>query len=227
MCDSKTLQQTLYDKSFTCPLCNKPFKNKAIRSGKNQLISIDLDLCPHYSLVNPLFYNIIVCPHCGYSVLSKTLAPLLPKQKEWLSKYFSPNLPVPTYSEYTNAKEAINQYKMALLACITRKSHMSEQAYIALNIAWIYRDLKDEANEQTFLKRAYAGLCEAFSTERFPILGMDEFTFTYTVAAVAYEIGEYEACKKYLTTLLTSTHCPPKIKDHALDLKQKVFSPNA
>ncbi len=224
MSDSEILEKLLYDKSYVCPLCGEAFKNKAIRSGKNQLISIDDDLYPHYSLVNPLYYCIVVCPHCGYSVLSKTFGPLLPKQKEWLNAHFSKNKITPYYKEYTTSKDALQKYKMALLACITKKGHISEQAYIALNIAWIYRDLKDHSNEQLFLRRAYDGFCEALTKEHFPILGMDEFTLTYSIAAIAYEIGELESSKKYLSTILVATGCPPRIKEHALNLKHKLLT---
>lgn len=60
MPNPEALDKLLYDKSYKCPLCNEAFKNKAIRSGKNQLISIDMDLYPRYTLVNPLYYCIVV-----------------------------------------------------------------------------------------------------------------------------------------------------------------------
>lgn len=224
MSNLETLEKILYDKSYVCPLCGEAFKNKAIRSGKNQLISIDDDLYPHYSLVNPLFYSVVVCPHCGYSVLSRTFGPLLPKQKEWLSEHFSKTHPHPSYSEYTTAEEALKKYKMALIACMTRKSRISEQAYIALNIAWLYRDLGQKEDEHLFLTRAYSGFNEAFSTELFPIVGMDEMTFTYTLAALAYELGELNEAKQCLSSILTSSDCPPRVRDHALNLKEKVYA---
>ena len=224
MCISDDIKGALYDKSYTCPLCNETFKSKAIRSGRNQLVSIDVDLCAHYSLINPLLYDVIVCPSCGYSVLSKTLGPLLPKQKEWLKAQFSKDKPHPSYHEYTTLEEAILKHKLALVACITRKSKIGEQAYIALHIAWLYRDLGSTQEEYDFLERAYTGLCEAFSTDSFPILGMDELTFTYLIAAVAYKLDKKEICKQYLSTILSAVGCPPRIKDHALSLKQKLIS---
>lgn len=224
MCVSDDVKNALYDKSYTCPLCNEMFKSKAIRSGKNQLVSIDVDLYAHYSLINPLLYDVIVCPSCGYSVLSKTLAPLLPRQKEWLKEQFSKDKPHVTYSEYSTIEEAILKHKLALVACITRRSKIGEQAYIALHIAWLYRDLENTEEAHDFLERAYTGLCEAFSTDSFPILGMDELTFTYLIAAVAYELDKKEACKQYLSTILSATGCPSRIKDHALNLKQMLAS---
>lgn len=223
MCVSDDIKEALYDKSYTCPLCNEAFKNKAIRSRRNQLVSIDVDLYAHYSLINPLHYDVIVCPSCGYSVLSKTLGPLLPKQKEWLSTQFTKGNPLPPYQEYTTPQEAIHKHKMALVACITRKGKVGEQAYIALNIAWLYRDLGNTKDEHIFLERAYTGLCEAFSADTFPILGMDELTFTYLIAAIAYKLDKKEESKQYLSTVLSAVGCPPRIKDHALNLKQMLL----
>ena len=223
MCNAEVLDKVLYSKSYICPLCGAAFKSKAIRVGKNQLISLDDDLYPHYSLVNPLFYSIIVCPCCGYSVHTKTLGALLPKQKQWLNEHFNQYKPHIQYGEYTTLEEAILKHKMALVAAITKKGHIGEQAYIALSIAWLYRDLGDAENEKLFLNRAYDGLCEAFSKETFPILGMDEATLTYTLAALAYELDNPEESKKLLSNIITSPNCPPRIKDHALKLKDKLL----
>lgn len=132
--------------------------------------------------------------------------------------------PHATYNEYTTIEEAILKHKLALVACITRKSKIGEQAYISLYIAWLYRDLGNTHEAHDFLERAYAVLCEAFSTDSFPILGMDELTFTYLIAAVAYELDKKEACKQYLSTVLSAVGFPPRIKDHALNLKQKLVS---
>lgn len=219
MCVDDTIKKALYDKSYTCPLCQTAFKSKAIKSGKNQLINIDLDLYAHYGLINPLFYDTVVCPTCGYTSLVKTLAPLMPKQKEWLRAHFAKGATHTTYSEYTTYEEALLKHKVALLACMTRKGKLSEQAYIVLSIAWLYRDLQDTVNEQIFLKRAFEGFEEAYSKESFPMMGMDAVTISYLIAALAYEIKNYDRCKQYLSLILSKTDCPVRIREHALKLK--------
>lgn len=223
MCNTEILDKVLYSKSYICPLCGAAFKTKAIHIEKNELTSIDDDLYAHYLLVNPLFYSIIVCPCCGYSAHIKTIGSLLPKQKEWLNEHFNQYKPRIQYSEYPTTTEAILKHKMALVASITKKGHISEQAYIALNIAWLYRDLGDTENENLFLTRAYEGLSEAFSKEEFPILDMDEPTLTYTLSALAYKLNYLEDSKRLLSNILTSIDCPPYIKEYALTLKNKVL----
>ena len=223
MCDDTKMKDSLYDKSYICPLCEKSFKSKTIKYGKNQLLTVDEDLYAHYALINPLLYDVIVCPSCGYSVSVKYLSPLMPKQKEWLSQHFKEGTSTTHYSDYTTLEEAIHKHKMALLACITRKGKVSEQANLTLHIAWLYRDMGDKAQELTFLKRSYQGFVEAFSNENFPIAGMDETTTIYLIAILAYKTDNLDASKQYLSKLMTISPCPARIKERAHELKQKLY----
>ncbi len=217
------VKSALYDKSCVCPLCNSNFTAKAVKVGKNQVTSLDDDLYPHYSLVNPILYDVIVCPECGYSTISKNTKNLLSQQKKWLNEiFFKGNTNKPTYGEYTTTEEAIHKHKMALLACITRKGKLNEQAYIALHIAWLLRDLGKEKESKSFLSRAYDAYREAFSKESFPMVGTDEQTLMYTLAAIAYELEKYSESKQYLSMVITRPEISARLKDRAFTLKEKL-----
>lgn len=220
------LKTILYNKSCTCPLCGYAFTTKTIKIGKNQVVSIDEDLYPHYSMVNPLLYDIIVCPECGYSALTKNFSSLLPKQKEWLRTLFYPGAPKPLYGEYTTLEEAIHKHKMALLGCMTRKSKVGEQAYLALHIAWLYREMGSDSESKSFLMRAYEGFGEALTKESFPILGIDEATLMYMLAAMAHELDKLEESKQYLSAVITMPGLSARLKDHALNLKETLYERN-
>ncbi|MDF2594605.1 MAG: hypothetical protein K0R69_946 [Clostridia bacterium] len=218
----EALKNALYDKSYTCPVCSQDFMAKTVKVGKNQVVSVDSDLYAKYSVVNPILYDALVCPHCGYAALSKAFDSLLPKQKEWIKTQISASYKPRSYSDYTTLEEGIHKHKMALLSCLTKKGKTGEQAYIALHIAWLYRDLKDTANELSFLQRAYEGFTSALSTERFPVFGIDEMTAMYMVADLGYRLGHVSEAKKYLSVVITSSGISPRIKDRALDLKNKI-----
>ena len=125
------IDQLIYNKTYTCPLCQSSFTTKAIRSGKNQLVSIDEDLYAHYSHINPLLYSVIICPKCGYCTLNTTFTPLLPKQKEWLREYFIRGVYEHPYGPTCTTEEAIKKHQSALFAATVRKSKISEQAMIS------------------------------------------------------------------------------------------------
>ncbi len=225
MSESNTndLKLLLYDKSYTCPLCEQAFTAKAIRVGKNQLLSVDDDLYAHYSCVNPLLYDVISCPYCNYSAIVKNFEKLLPKQRTWLQDTLVSIFTHPTsYSEYTTTEEAIHKHKLALLMAINKKTKLGEQSYLALHIAWLYRDLGDIENEQLFLQKAFNGFSEALETEPTPIQGIDEYTLMYMLAAIAFKLNNIEATKQYLSVLLTTPGISSRIKDRVIDLKEKL-----
>lgn len=220
--DLQVLQSILYNKSYTCPLCDQAFTQKAIKLGKNQVTTIDSDLHTHFAIVSPLLYDIIACPECGYTAHHQTYDKLLPKQRDWLRELFAPPYKPYEYPEYMDNKLAIHKHKMALMAAMVKKAKISEQAYLALHIAWLYRDIEDYPSELSFLKRAYNGFKEAYSKENFPIFNIDEMTLAYMLADIAYRLEKTDESKQFLSTILSNVSVSPRIKDRALDLRNKI-----
>lgn len=223
MSDSNiSIQDVLYEKSYNCPVCDNNFTSKAIKLRKNQVVSVDIDLYARYSAINPILYDCILCPKCGYAALSHNFDKLLPTQKQMIRDQITKNYKPQYFNEYATLSQAITKHKMALLSSIVKKGKVGEQAYIALHIAWLYRDLNDTANEKAFLSKAAEGFKKAFSSERFPILNLDEATTAYIVSAISYMLEDFQTCKQYLLQVLSNSSSSSKIKDRALDLKQKV-----
>ena len=67
----KTEIDYLFEKTHTCPVCDNEFKCSAVRTGKAKLMGADSDLRPHYQGVDPLKYDALVCPRCGYAALTR------------------------------------------------------------------------------------------------------------------------------------------------------------
>ena len=85
----------LFDKGYTCPVCDENIKTRTVKVGKAKLLSTDSDLRPKYDKVDSLKYDIILCPHCGYAALSRYFKVITPPQaklvKENISKAFNWN----------------------------------------------------------------------------------------------------------------------------------------
>ena len=60
--------------------------------------------------------------------------------------------------------------------------------------------------------------------ESYPIAGMDESSLDYLICVLSYEVGDYTTSSKIMSSLLTSTKTPKKIKDKLYDLKQELKS---
>lgn len=233
-------QDFLFDKTFTCPICDKEFKARTIRSGKAKLAGTDSDLRPKYEQVDLLKYDIIMCPHCGYAALSRYFkfitAPQAKRIKETISKNFRP---ITEYKEIYTYDEALERYKLTLANAIVKMAKASEKAYICLKTAWLLRgkgeslDMEDaeyeekkaqvDEEEREFLKNALDGFIAARQAESFPMCGMDEATVDYVISVTAAKFEQFDIASKLISQIIASPGTNPRMKDKARDLKEEIM----
>lgn len=211
----------LYDKTFECPVCDRQFKSKVIKSGRNKFIRADSDLKPYYEVLDPSLYEVLHCS-CGYTGLTRNFMTLTPTQKVLIRQGICEKFKEIPRSEYRTVQEAIELYKLALLNTIIKKGKDGEKGFICLKIAWFYRDLEDEANEKAFLEHAVQGLEGALEKERFPMFNLDENTVTYIVADSYRRLGKEDVALKWLSYLLLSKGVSSRLKERARDLKDLI-----
>lgn len=235
-------EDMVFDKSYTCTVCDQDFKAKMVRSGKAKAKAPDQDLRPRYEGIDVLKYDIISCPYCGYSSMSKNFPYLTPAQKkairENISNSYKPRKIDPDKKIYTY-EEAMERHKLALVNAIVKHGKASEKAYICLKTGWVLRgqtealDVNDpdyakkkqenENAENQFLRNAYDGFVTARASEGFPICGMDEMTVDYLLATLAMRFEEYETAAKLVGSIVTSRSANARIKDRAHDLKDTLM----
>lgn len=214
-----TVEEVLYDKTYTCPVCYKEFKSKAIRSGKNRLLNVELDLKANYDIVNPLLYECIVCESCGYAGLSKSFNSLTSTQIRWIKEQVCNQYKVYHYPPILSEKDGILRYKLALLNSYVKKAKDGEKAYICLKIAWLYRDMKENKLEEIFLDYALTGFENAYNTERFPIFELDEQTTAYIIADLYRRKKNYEKAMQWVGAVILYKGVSLRLKTKALHLK--------
>lgn len=230
-------QDFLFDKSFTCPLCDKEFKARTVKIGKAKLAGSDMDLRPKYEQIDLLKYDVISCPSCGYSSLSRYFKFLTAPQAKKIQQTISPSFrPQNENKEIYTYDEALERYKLTLANAIVKQTKASEKAYICLKTAWLLRgkaehldtSLPDydeqkkqcEAEEDEFLRNALEGFIAARQTESFPMCGMDETTVDYLIAVTAMRFEQYDVSSRLITGILTSNTANPRMKDKARDVKE-------
>lgn len=230
----------IYDKSFTCPVCDKPFTARVMKTGKAKLVSMDLDLRPRYVGIDATKYDVELCPHCKYAALTRYFTAMSSGQIHLIKEQISNKVKLQPHSEeYYTYEEAMERYKIALVCAMVKKAKNSEKAYICLKSAWLLRGYReelenkrqllpqqrDELNQQEmeYLQNAYKGFVEAQKSERYPMCGMDEYTMDYLTAALAYEVGELDTASQYVSRLLASM-ANNRVKDKARDLKDLIVA---
>ena len=231
----------LLDKTCTCPVCDKAFKSKIVKTGKARLEAQDDDLRPWYHDFDALKYEVIACPVCGYSSLPRTFDKLTSPQaklvKENISMSFTGFKEESGGDTYTY-DEAIERCQLAIVNTVVKKGRLGERAYVCLNMAWLIRgkiknlpletpdrdkviaQLKDDETEM--LTNARDGFIAAFAKEGFPLYSLDEKTSTYIIGALCAETGDREGALRWLSKLITSQTANERIKDRARMLKEKI-----
>lgn len=233
----------LFDKTHLCPVCDKEFKTKTIRTGKVKLVSADTDLRPKYKDVDSLKYDAIVCPNCGYAALNKFFNNITLPQTKLVKEQISNNFRgLPKEGDALSYDDAIAKHKLALVNTIVKKGKISERAYTCLKLAWLLRgkletlpsdtenmeqvkkDLQSE--ELEFITNAYEGFVSAFSKELFPMCGMDEITTTYLVADLARRCGKKDESSRWISNVLVSRNANDRIKEKAREIKDLLNESN-
>lgn len=230
----------LFDKWQECPVCYGNFKNKMVRTGKVRMVRTDRDLRPVFDQVDPIKYDVMLCPHCGYAALGKFFRDIktyqIPMVKEGISKSFT--APAMEGSTYTY-EEALWRYKMCMVNNMVRNSKTSEKAYTCLKTGWLLRSMGEALDPETegyeekladikkkekeYLKNALDGLINAMQTEEFPICGMDEPTYDYLIAVLAIDFEQYDTASRLISGILTSSMANSRTKDKARDLKEELM----
>lgn len=234
-------EDLLFDKTYECPVCYSTFKARTIRTGKAKLIRTDMDLRPVYEHIEPLKYDVILCPHCGYAVLTRFFQALTSSQVKAVRETVSQS-----YQGEENTKavysyeEAISYYKLCLANTIVKHGKTSEKAYICLKTGWLVRSMAEnmdpsipnyeqkqqdaKVQEKEFLKNALDGFITARQSEGYPMCGMDELTVEYLIAVLAMEFEQYEVSAKLISNIIVSPSANNRIKDKARDVKEALLT---
>lgn len=226
----------LFEKSYTCPVCDSKFKVPAIRAGKAKLIGQDADLRPRYEGIDPIKYDAILCNNCGFAAISRGFTNMTTLQMRNIKEKVCSNFrPLPESGETYSYDDAIIRHKIALICSVVKNAKASERAYTCLKISWLlkskleimdnkksaeYKELEQQLKES--VQNAYDGFQQAFSKESFPICGMEEMAYTYLVAELARDLGKYEEATRLIGRIIINPNANQRIKEKAIDLKERI-----
>lgn len=229
----------LFDKSYECPVCYAAFKARTVRTAKARLVRTDMDLRPVYEKFEPLKYDVIICPECGYAVTSRYFGGLAGFQRDAIREVISSAYQHTREKETYTYEEALERYKLSLASAVVKKARASEKAYICLKSGWLLRSMGENLDEKTpdydkkladlkeqervFLQNALDGLLTARQSENYPMCGMDQTTAEYLIAVLAMNDGRYEISSRLISELLTSRSTNRRIKDKARDVKEELI----
>ena len=224
----------VFYKTYKCPICDSNFKNLTVKQGKARMVSADIDLKVNYKDIEPLKYDIILCPVCGYAALERYFDRVsVFQRKNIIEKICQSFNTVFEEKDELTYDDAIVRYKFAFLTSQIKMSKNSEFGFLCLKMAWLYRSYYkslDESEtkkinelkgqEKNFLGNAYMYFETARAKEQSPICGMDELTFDTLLASIAVELKKSGEAKKYLGIIMQNRNATKRVKDKVFELKE-------
>lgn len=144
-------------KKFRCPVCLKEFETEAIRTSRLRLIQRGDFFVSEYRGVEPLWFDIVICPSCHYPERIEHF------EEDWnldIEKVFKVLLDIKanimfSYSKSRTAQEVINAY-MIYEKCLEAKgAHASVVAKSSLLIAEVFHRIEFDEMAEVYYEKAF------------------------------------------------------------------------
>lgn len=191
-----------YQSEAECPVCERSFEITKVRSRAVRLVRQDTDFCPYYEGENPLYYEAVVCPHCGFSshITAMDRINRYEKQKvrDFISKRWAPR----SFSGERTWDKALEAFKIVLLNLNVREAAQSEIAKICLRIAWLYRYAADSELEQCYLNHALNSYRRAYEEEDLSDTGLDPFATLFIIGELCCRTGKESEGLQWFSRLI-------------------------
>ena len=205
----------IYDREITCPVCNNTFKAKAVKTSASRILSRDSDSFIVYDVINPYFYDVLICNSCGYAAMKSDFEKIKSHKKELVLSNVTPKWKPREYPAILDEKIAIERYKLALLNAVLIGLPDSTKGMISLKIAWMYRLLNNDEQENLFLKQALDGFNTAYINELFPIYGLQRDSLMYLLGELNRKLGNSQDALLWFSKTIVSTNSSAKVKEMA------------
>jgi uncharacterized protein (DUF2225 family)/CheY-like chemotaxis protein len=164
---NEPIDNFVYVKKITCPVCKNSFEIQVIRFTKLPLEKVDLDFRQHYVGFEPLWYAVQVCPQCGYAHLTDNFDKITEHDRNMISQKFSQlQFNSPGISSQRDINQAFTSYYLALYWLKDTKPYKLHEAKLWLRLAWLYDDVKEPELSKLASEKALAIYKDLYQNNR-------------------------------------------------------------
>lgn len=194
------MNNLLYTKQETCPVCQNTFLATKVRKTKLCKKSQDSDFFTIYEEgIFPFFYDVYLCPECGYAALETRFHHLTQRERENIIKKLSSEWKKRPIPFERNPKDALMAYKLALYVAGLKEEKPSQLALLCHRIAWIYRIMEDKSGENRFLENAVNFYEKAVAEEEIN----DGIKLFYLIGELNRRLGKENEAARWLASVIT------------------------
>lgn len=214
------MSEAIYSVDKTCPVCEKAFPVTRVRS-RLILNKQDSDFCSYYKDINPYYYTVWVCPHCGYAAQDSEFEGISSKGIELMKRFLASRAVNIDFGGTRTAEQAIVTYKLAIFYGEMIGMAASKVGGLYLRLAWLYREIAQAEEETAAMLKAAEFYEQALSKERLPIGGMSEVTITYLIGELLRRSGQNGKSLLYFNQVVSNPQA--KLEKRVMDLAREAW----
>ncbi len=208
-------QGRLMDKSYTCPICGGKFTSLKVMNSKLVLEGTDSDMRNRYKGVEPLYYDVVSCPHCLYSALPEMFAnPTVPKAEVAQAlEAIKPGLQLKSGAAMDTFSVFAGYYLALFCAPKCFATPHLATAKLLLKLSRIYQDCGDKQMEEKTARQALDAYLYVY--EHVEVSPNQDQQLCIVIGELCLKVNDLKRAQDFFFKANGSAVSTPMLKNHA------------
>lgn len=207
----------LMSKEHQCPLCRKSFHTLAVRPSKLTLDHMDPDMRNHFKDIEPLYYDVITCPHCLYSALAQVFDKPDRVKTELQNELKSKDIrsEIHTGKERDTYSVFAGYYLALFCAPLAFTKHQLMTASLYLKLSRVYHDCGDKIMAEKTEQKALDAYMYAYQNVQIP--PNQDQQLCVIIGEIYLKLGDRKNAADFFFKAKLNKAGSPALKKHAED----------
>lgn len=205
----------LMNKTLTCPICKGISNYLAVKPSKLVLASTDSDMRSRYKGIEPLYYDVLTCPHCLYSALPDVFS-IPDKSKSDIARELGAikNAYVMKQGTDRDVASVFAGFYLALFcAPVSFSKYQLITGKLLYKLSRVYQDAGDEVMEKQTSQKALESYLYAY--EKTGITPAQEQQICIIIGELYLKQGDLKNAIVFFSKAKLSSCSTPALKSHA------------
>lgn len=195
------IEDVLWQKEVSCPVCSNTFITNNYRTKSLTVLKKEDDFHEIYGVINPIAFDIWVCPECLYAAKKEDYETINPEVLERIAKDKSARKKTAGDLDFNLVRDydtGIMSYRLAFMCYQYRKATFAFIGSLHLKCAWLAREKGDTVLEKMELKKVIENYETAFSIGEKISGQISEIGVLYLIGELYRRLGDSATAAKYL-----------------------------
>ena len=195
------IEDVLWQKEVTCPVCSHTFITNNYRSKSLTVLKKEDDFHEIYGVINPIAFDIWVCPECLYAAKKEDYETINPEVLEKIAMDKSMRKKAAGDIDFNLVRDyetGIMSYRLAFMCYQFRRATFAFIGSLHLKCAWLARERGDAELEKRELKSVIENYETAFSIGEKISGQISEVGVLYLIGELYRRLGDSNMAVKYL-----------------------------